>query len=40
MGVRKTGEIGCQFFVDDEQKDRRVDKIAISENRTGISRVE
>ena len=28
MRVRKTGEIGCQFFVDDELKDRCVDKIA------------
>ena len=37
---RKTGEIGCQFLIDDEQKRRCIDKVATSGNRTGISGVE
>jgi len=37
--VRKTGGMGCQFLVNDKQKRRCVDKIAISENRMRISSV-
>ena len=40
MRDRKTEGIGCQFLVNDEQKRRWVEKIAISENRTRISSVE
>ena len=40
MKVSKTEGIDCQFLVDDEMKRRSVDKIAISENRTGRSSVE
>ena len=39
MRDRKTVGIGCQFLVDNEKKHRCADKIAISENRTGISSV-
>jgi hypothetical protein len=39
MSDRETGGIGCQFIVDDEMKHCCEDKIAISENRTGISSV-